>query len=84
VDHRLLVAALHIGQQVLVLLQRLAEAGDVPVTEDAEAAGEEAPPLPVALDLLRGEKAHERLADREAYAHRATPGVGATASERQH
>ena len=42
VHHRLLVARRVVGQQVVVLLQRLAEAGDVAVAEDAEAAGEEA------------------------------------------
>src|SRR4029079_10747476 len=46
-----------------VLAQRLAEAGDVAVAEDAEAAGEEARALPVALDLLRGQEADQRLGD---------------------
>ena len=49
----------------MVLLQRLAEAGDVAVPEDAQAAGEEAVPPPVALDVLGGEEAHERLGDGE-------------------
>ena len=42
VHHRLLVAGLVEGEQVGVLLERLAEPGDVAVAEDAEAAGEEA------------------------------------------
>jgi 3D-(3,5/4)-trihydroxycyclohexane-1,2-dione acylhydrolase (decyclizing) len=50
-------------QQIVVLAQRLAEAGDVAVAEDAEAAGEEAVALPVALDLLRGQEADEGLSD---------------------
>ena len=66
VDHRLLVARRVVGQQVVVLLQRLAEAGDVAVAEDAEAAGEEALAPPVALDVLGGEEADERLRDGEA------------------
>jgi TPP-dependent trihydroxycyclohexane-1,2-dione (THcHDO) dehydratase len=40
-----------------------AEAGDVAVAEDAEAAGEEAVALPVALDLLRGQEADQGLSD---------------------
>jgi hypothetical protein len=63
VHHRLLVARLVIGEQLLVLLERLAEPGQVAVAEDAEAAGEEAAALAVALDLLDGEKAHQRLGD---------------------
>ena len=62
-DHRLLVAGLVERQQILVLLERLPQAGQVAVPEDAEAAGEEAPALAVALDLLRGEEAHQRLRD---------------------
>ena len=46
-----------------MLVQRLAEPGQVAVPEDAVAAGEEAAALAVALDLLRGEEAHQRLGD---------------------
>jgi hypothetical protein len=65
VHHRLLVARLVVGQQVGVLVQRLADAGDVPVPEDAEAAGEEALPVAVAFGVLRCEKANERLRRRQ-------------------
>jgi 5-deoxy-glucuronate isomerase len=41
--------------------QRLAEAGHVSVAEDPEAASEEALPYAVALDVLRGKEADERL-----------------------
>ena len=65
VHHRLLVAALVVGQltgrQQLGLQQRLADAGDVAVAEDAEAAGEELLPLAVALAPLVGEEAHHGL-----------------------
>ena len=46
-----------------MLPQRLAEAGDVAVPEDAQAAGEEARARAVALDLLRGQEADEGLGD---------------------
>src|ERR1700742_2957170 len=49
-------------------MQRLAEAREVAVTEDAEAAGEEAPALAVALDLLHGEESHQRLGDGQSHA----------------
>ncbi len=49
-----------------MLVQRLSEAGDVAVAEDPEAAREEPRPHAVALDLLGGEEADERLGDREA------------------
>ena len=51
-----------------MLVQRLPDPGEVAVTEDAEAAGEEAAALAVALDLLYGEEAHQRLGDRESHA----------------
>ncbi len=67
-DHRLLVAGLVEGQRVGVLLQRLPDAGDVAVAEDAEAAGEEAVALAVALDALGGEEADEGLGDGQPHA----------------
>ena len=48
-----------------MLLQRLPEPGDVAVPEDAEAAREEPLRAAVALDLLGGEEADERLGDGE-------------------
>src|SRR6185503_19180918 len=68
VDHRLLVARRVVREQVAVLLQRLAEPGDVAVAEDPEAAGEEAVADAVALDLLRGEEAHQGLGDGQSHA----------------
>ena len=63
--HRLLVAGRVVGEQVLVLGQRLAQAGDVAVAEDAQAPGEEALAPAVALDVLGGEEADEGLGDGE-------------------
>ena len=51
-----------------MLLERLPQAGDVAVAEDPEAAGEEAVADAVALDLLRGEVAHQRLGDGQSHA----------------
>ena len=48
-----------------MLEQRLADAGDVAVPEDAEAAAEEPVPDAVALDVLGGEEADERLRGRQ-------------------
>jgi len=48
-----------------MLRQRLAQAGDVAVAEDAEASGEESLPRAVAFHLLDGEEAHEGLGDGE-------------------
>ena len=67
VDHRLLVARRVIGQQVGVPVQRLPEARDVAVAEDAEAAGEEALARAVALDVLGGQEADERLGHRQSH-----------------
>ncbi len=68
--HGLLVAPEHVGQQLglgeLGLEQRLPDARDVAVPEDAEAAGEEFPLDAVALGVLRAEETHERLGDGEA------------------
>ena len=64
--HRLLVAALVVAK-VGVLLERLADAGDVAVAEDAEAAGEEGLLHAVALDVLLLEEGDQRLGHRQAY-----------------
>jgi hypothetical protein len=56
VDHRLLVAGLVVRQpggiRQLGLEQRLTDAGDVAVAEDAEAAGEQLVAAAVALTVL--------------------------------
>jgi hypothetical protein len=56
VHHGLLVPGLVVAQRAGLaefgLEQRLAEAGQVPVAEDAEAAGEQRPLYPVALAAL--------------------------------
>ena len=65
VDHRLLVAREHVGHVVALLEQRLADARDVAVPEDAEAAGDQPLLDPVALGVLVGQEAHQRLGDRE-------------------
>jgi hypothetical protein len=48
-------------------VERLPDACDVAVTEDAEAASEEATLYAVALDDLRGEEPHERLRGGQAH-----------------
>ena len=48
-----------------MLRQRLTDAGDVAVTEDPQAAGEEPLSPAVSLDVLRGQEPHERLGHRE-------------------
>ena len=67
VHHRLLVAALVIGQfsgrQQFGLQQRLAEAGDIAVPEDPEAAGEELALHAVPLRVLLSEEFHHGLCD---------------------
>jgi hypothetical protein len=63
---RLLVARLVVAQAAGVLLQCLADTGDVAVPEDAEHAGEERPLDPVPLDPLRREEAHQGLSHGEA------------------
>ena len=74
VHHGLLVSAQYIVQQWLGpglvrldlgLQQCLAEPGDVAVTEDAEAAGEELAALAVAFDVLVGQEPNGRLRDGE-------------------
>ena len=72
--HRLLVAGEDVGKTRahprferpgLVLQQRLADAGDVAVSEDAEAAGEQPLALAVALGPLGREELDGRLRHRE-------------------
>jgi hypothetical protein len=63
-DHRLLVAGLVVWEAACVLLERLADTGDVTVTEDTEASGEEAVFDPVSLYVLLGQEAHQRLGHR--------------------
>src|SRR3712207_8339876 len=62
------------GEVASVLLQRLADARDVAVPEDAEATREKAPLDAVALDVLARQKADQRLCGCEPYrAHQRTP-----------
>ena len=66
--HALLVAGLEVPQALGVvggLEQRLADAGDVAVAEDAEAASEQRLLDPVALAALLGEEPHHCLPDSE-------------------
>ena len=84
VHHRLLVAPEHVGQarplagvggSQLLLEQRLADAGDVAVAEDAQAPHHQALALAVALAPLVREEAHHRLRDGEPHGlHRRTAG----------
>src|SRR4029077_77708 len=75
VHHRLLVARQDVAQAA-VLLEGLADAGDVAVTEDPEHAGQERRPLAVALDLLLGQEGDERLRGRHPHrAHLTAPRV---------
>ncbi len=64
--HAHLVLAAIERQRVARLVESLAEAGDVAVPEDAEAAAADAPLLAVDLDELRGEMADDRLRRGEA------------------
>ncbi len=52
-----------------VLEQGLADAGDVAVAEDPEAAGDQPLPGAVALAVLGGQEAHQRLGHREPDGH---------------
>ena len=60
-DHALLVAGHVVGELVRVLAQGLADAGDVAVAEDAEAAGEQALLPAVALAVLVGQELDQGL-----------------------
>jgi len=65
--HSLLVASLVVRETACVLLERLANTGDVTVAEDTEAPGEEAVFDPVPLYVLLGQEAHQRLGRRQPY-----------------
>src|SRR4029450_2640422 len=65
VHHRLLIARLVVGQKLRALIERLADSGDVAVTEDPEAAPEELVLEAVPFDVLGGQEADERLRGRE-------------------
>ena len=73
VDHGLLVAGEVVGQVraavQLGLQQRLADAGDVAVAEDAEAPGDQPLLAAVALGVLGGQEPDERLRDGEPDGH---------------
>ncbi len=62
-DHALLVAGLVEAEVLAVLQQGLADAGDVPVPEDADGTAEEGLDAIVALDTLSGEEPDDRLAN---------------------
>ena len=62
--HRLLVAALEIAHPGLHLVERLADAGDVTVAEDAKHAAEQRLPPAVTFRELDAQKFHERLCHR--------------------
>ena len=61
VRHALLVVRAEGGQVAPMLVQRLADAGDVAVTEDGEDAAEQGRRALGRLDTLRGETTHQRL-----------------------
>ena len=62
-DHRLFVARL-IVPELRHLLQRLSDAADVAVPENAKTAGEEGLLDAIAFHVLRFEKGDERLSHR--------------------
>ncbi len=70
VHHGLFVAALVVRHRVGVLQQRLADAGDVAVAEDAPGGADEPLPHAVAFGVLGGQEAYERLGDRQPGRHR--------------
>ena len=66
--HRLLVAGVVEGHRLGVLEQRLPDARDVAVPEDAEAAGDQPLLDPVALAELDAQEADQRLRHRQSHA----------------
>ena len=66
VHHRLLVAALVVAKPIAHLVERLPDAGDVAVAEDAEDASEERLPPAVALAELHAQEPDQRLRRGEA------------------
>ena len=64
--HRLFVARQNESDPVACREQRLAQAGDVAVAENAEHSGKERLPDAVALGVLRDEKFDESLRDGQA------------------
>jgi hypothetical protein len=64
VHHRLFVPGLDVAQVVLRFEQRLADAGDVTVTKNSQASGNQALFDPVAFRVLVDEKSHQCLRDR--------------------
>ena len=65
-DHCLLVARLVVSEQVRILGESLANAREVAVAEDPEAALDEAVLDAVALRVLGGKESNQRLRHREA------------------
>ena len=68
VHHRLLVAGVVEGHRVGLLEQRLADAGDVAVPEDPEAARDQPLLDAVALAVLDAQEADQRLRHRQSHA----------------
>jgi hypothetical protein len=73
VHHRLFVAGQVVRHRVGVLPQRLAQARQVAVAEDAERAGEEPAPHAVAFGLLRGQEPDQGLGHGESGRHAGLP-----------
>ncbi|CAM5681362.1 hypothetical protein SVIOM74S_07859 [Streptomyces violarus] len=70
VHHGLFVAALVVRHRVGVFQERLADAGDVAVAEDAPGGADEPLPDAVAFGVLGGEETDQRLRDGQAGGHR--------------
>ena len=60
-DHRLLIAGLGVRQVLTVLAERLSQAGNIAVAEDAENGRNQAACLAVALAILDLQILHQRL-----------------------
>jgi hypothetical protein len=80
VDHGLLVPDLQIGELGPVLLERLSEAGDVAVAEDAEHRRNEAPCMAVPAAVLGLEVPNDGLCDRQADGLGSVAGHGLSSS----
>src|SRR5262249_55067414 len=65
--HRCLLVLRQVIAELRILLKCLADAGDTPVTEDAQATGEKRLTLPIALDMLAHQELHDGLRDGEAF-----------------
>ena len=80
--HRLFIVRAIGRQGLAVLVERLAEAGDVAVTEDRPDAGDQRPDLAVQVHLLSAKVSDQALGhseprDRYRHGHAAVPGAPA-------